>query len=152
MRWPFPTHRDQPGYRAAVSVHGRPEPLADSQVSRLTPESARQLHAAGFVFDGHNDLAGPLSRGESLDDRDGRGHLDLKRMREGGFDGGVFAVFIDPTQADPLGRTMSGVARLRAVLEDHPAFRLVLSGADLVSQADDGRIAAGGWSRADPVR
>ena len=111
-------------------------------MSRLTPESARKLHADSFVFDGHNDLAGPLSRGESLDDRDRRGHLDLKRMREGGFDGGVFAVFIDPTQDDPLGQTTSGVRQLRATLEAHPAFRLILSAADLGANAADGRIAA----------
>ena len=116
--------------------------MADSLMSGLTPESARRIHADSFVFDGHNDLAGPLSQGESLDDRAGRGHLDLRRMREGGFDGGIFAVFIDPTEEDPLGRSLSGVERLRATLEAHPAFRVVLSGADMETEPDDGRIAA----------
>ncbi|MFQ5529041.1 MAG: dipeptidase [Gemmatimonadota bacterium] len=111
-------------------------------MSSLTPESARRIHADSFVFDGHNDLAGPLDRGESLDDRDGRGHLDLTRMREGGLDGGIFALFIDPAEGDPLGRTLAGVHRLRATLDGHPAFQVVLSGADLVSAADEGSIAA----------
>ncbi len=110
-------------------------------MSPLTPQAARRLHSESFVFDGHNDLAGPLSRGESLDDRHGRGHLDLKRMREGGFNGGIFAVFIDPALEDPVGRTMSGIRQLRATLEAHPAFRLVLSASDLEREADD-RIAA----------
>jgi len=124
-------------------------------MTNLTPEIARQLHADNFVFDGHNDLAGPLSRGESLDDRQGRGHLDLKRMREGGFDGGVFAVYIDPSLDDPLGRTMSGVRQLRSTLAAHPAFRLVESAADLEREVDD-RIAAvigveGGYAISDDL-
>jgi membrane dipeptidase len=111
-------------------------------MSGLSPESARALHADGFVFDGHNDLAGPLRRGESLDDRGGRGHMDLKRMREGGLSGGIFAVFIDPAEDHALERTMDGVADLRGRLESHPEFRVVLSAGDLAMEADDERIAA----------
>lgn len=98
----------------------------------LTPERARALHANAFVFDGHNDVAGPLRRGESLEDRQGRGHLDLVRMRRGGLDGGIFAVFVDPDPAleDPLKRTRDGVLRLRESLEALPAVRLILDGED----------------------
>lgn len=111
-------------------------------MSRLTPESARALHSSAFVFDGHNDLAGPLRRGESLDDREGRGHMDLKRMRQGGLSGGIFAVFIDPAEENALDRSLEGVARLRSQLEAHPGFRVVLSADDLSPEADDDRIAA----------
>jgi membrane dipeptidase len=58
------------------------------------------------VFDGHNDLVLTLygwgSRHEqrSFFERGERGHLDLPRMREGGFSGGIFAVFVP---ADPAG-------------------------------------------------
>jgi len=109
-------------------------------MGRLTPEAARRVHADSFVFDGHNDLAGPLSRGEPLDDRSGRGHMDLKRIREGGLDGGIFAVFIDPSEADPAGRTRAGVEQLRTLLDAHPSFRVVLSAADLIDPDD--RVAA----------
>lgn len=113
----------------------------------MTPERARALHREAFVFDGHNDLAGPLRRGESLDDRRGRGHLDLKRMREGGLDGGIFAVFIDPDAGleDPLERTREGVRRLRDVLSRHPDVRLILSAADAAdasARPADGSVAA----------
>lgn len=111
-------------------------------MSALSAESARALHAGCFVFDGHNDLAGPLRRGESLDDRDGRGHMDLKRMREGGLSGGIFAVFIDPAEDHALERTLDGVAHLRGQLDSHPDFRVVLSASDLADEADDDRIAA----------
>lgn len=98
----------------------------------MTGNEARARHHDAFVFDGHNDLAGPLRRGESLDDRGGRGHLDLVRMRAGGLDGGIFAVFIDPDPAldDPVDRTLDGVRRLRDTLEAHPAVHLLLSAAD----------------------
>jgi len=54
---------------------------------------------AGFpIFDGHNDalLALELDPGrpDSLLERGTSGHLDLPRAREGGFAGGMFAVFV----------------------------------------------------------
>lgn len=123
----------------------------------MTSEQARAVHRDTFVFDGHNDLAGPLRRGESLDDRDGRGHLDLVRMREGGLDGGIFAVFIDPDPAcgDPLERTREGVRHLRETLEAHPDVRLILSAADARAAGAAGREMgtgnAGGSARMAPI-
>ena len=115
----------------------------------MTRERALAVHRDSFVFDGHNDVAGPLRRGESLDDRGGRGHLDLVRMRAGGLDGGIFAVFIDPDPSldDPLERTRAGVRQLREALEAHPAVRLVLTASDAEEAAaartpGDGPIAA----------
>ncbi|MFN3971129.1 MAG: dipeptidase [Gemmobacter sp.] len=56
------------------------------------------------VFDGHNDILLRLWRNP---DRaalwlrgEGRGHLDLPRMRAGGFAGGLFAIYV-PSPADP---------------------------------------------------
>ncbi|HMR52374.1 MAG TPA: dipeptidase [Amaricoccus sp.] len=52
------------------------------------------------VFDGHNDLLSRLWRAGAADrDRiwlegDGSGHLDLPRMRRGGFAGGLFAIWV----------------------------------------------------------
>lgn len=110
----------------------------------MTGTEARALHHDTFVFDGHNDLAGPLRRGESLEDRGGRGHLDLRRMREGGLDGGIFAVFVDPDPElpDPLKRTFDGIRRLRETLEAHPDVRLVLSASDAAAAA--ARVVPGG--------
>lgn len=98
----------------------------------LDAEQARALHHDVFVFDGHNDLAIPLRRGESIEDRNGRGHLDLVRMRAGGLDGGIFAVFIDPDPQleDPFDRTLDGLRHLRETLEARRDVRLVLTAAD----------------------
>ena len=56
------------------------------------------------VFDGHNDLLLRLFR--NPDNRDaiwltgeGKGHLDLPRMRAGGFAGGFFAIYIPSPEA-----------------------------------------------------
>ncbi|MEO0991274.1 MAG: membrane dipeptidase, partial [Pseudomonadota bacterium] len=53
------------------------------------------------VFDGHNDfLLRLMNGGEARRDlwlqRNDSGHLDLPRMREGGFAGGFFAIFVPP--------------------------------------------------------
>ena len=59
------------------------------------------------VFDGHNDLLLRLLRlPERARDKawlkgDGQGHLDLKRMKKGGFAGGFFAVYI-PSPSDGI--------------------------------------------------
>lgn len=56
--------------------------------------------ATPLIFDGHNDLllrlwrAAPKSRDRLWLEGDGRGHLDLPRMRAGGFGGGFFAIYV----------------------------------------------------------
>lgn len=63
------------------------------------------------VFDGHNDvllrLGGPEGGGPgAFFERGNRGHLDLLRAREGGFGGGIFAVWIpspETTERTPRG-------------------------------------------------
>ncbi len=123
-------------------------------VAPVIPTEVRRIHDDAFVFDGHNDLALRLLAGESVDDRGGRGHLDLLRMREGGLDGGIFAVWIDPGPPDPMGRALDGLAQLEAILGAHPAFRVVRTGGDLAAARREGRIAAvlgveGGYPIAD---
>lgn len=123
-------------------------------VAPLSGEAASRLHSEAFVFDGHNDLALRLLAGEPLEDRDGRGHLDLARMRRGGLDGGIFAVWVDPDLPDPLGRALDGLGRLTGTLEAHPAFRVVRGADDLRAARRQGRIAAvpaveGGYGIAD---
>jgi membrane dipeptidase len=58
------------------------------------------------VFDGHNDillrlLQAPEKREQIWLTGEGKGHLDLPRMRAGGFAGGMFAIYIpSPPSAD----------------------------------------------------
>jgi len=51
------------------------------------------------VFDGHNDVLLRLMRGKAVPERaflegDNMGHLDWPRMKQGGFAGGFFAVYV----------------------------------------------------------
>lgn len=77
------------------------------------------------IFDGHNDLLlrllrEPERRQAIWLDGEGRGHLDLPRMKAGGFAGGFFAIWI-PSPPEP---GMEGVD-INAMM-DNPPFDLSL--------------------------
>lgn len=75
------------------------------------------------VFDGHNDLLlrlflAPERRGAVWQGCDRTGHLDLPRMRVGGFAGGMFAIYIP----SPLSDDVADVERQM----DNPPYALPL--------------------------
>ncbi len=81
------------------------------------------------VFDGHNDfllrlLRAPERRARTWLTGDGTGHLDLPRMREGRFAGGLFAIYI-PTPADPEGTQVDFEALMDAPPYDLPLPDLI---------------------------
>src|SRR3954470_8168613 len=114
------------------------------------------------VFDGHNDA---LTREDAADFATGRegGHLDLPRAREGGFAGGIFALFT-PTPGDeeivhgaggsvhmdlaePIGQDVAAPEATRAAgrllaLEREGHVRLVRAPGDLDAARADGVLAA----------
>lgn len=116
------------------------------------------VHRSSFVFDGHNDLALRILEGEDPAGPLEGGHLDLPRMRAGGFDGGVFAVWTDPSAGEPPERTLAAVRRVRSWVERTDGVRLVLRAGDLAPAKDGEGIAVvlgveGGYSigNEDPV-
>ena len=104
-------------------------------------EDDLQLHQDAFVFDGHNDAAIRLLDGEDLSGRLEGGHLDLPRMREAGFDGGIFALRSDPESERPLEVTLDAAARFGAFLEETSGMRQVLGARDLEEAEGAGEIA-----------
>lgn len=119
-------------------------------------ERARELHRRSRVLDGHNDVALRVLRGRDPAGRLEEGHLDLPRMREGGFDGGIFAVWTDPAVEDPLAATLERVGRFRRWLEETPGIRPVLRFEDLDAAAEAGEVGAvvgveGGYAVTDDV-
>ncbi|MEJ2336811.1 MAG: membrane dipeptidase [Gemmatimonadales bacterium] len=104
-------------------------------------EELLQLHHDAFVFDGHNDAAIRLLAGEDLSQRLEGGHLDLPRMREAGFDGGIFALWSDPASERPLEKALSDAARFAAFLQETPGMHLVLNAGDLAVAERAGDVA-----------
>ncbi|MFK7994149.1 MAG: dipeptidase [Granulosicoccus sp.] len=75
------------------------------------------------VFDGHNDfllrlLNDPTTREHTWLTGNGEGHIDLPRMRKGGFAGGFFAIYIPSTE--------SGDALDKDAIMDSPPYALPL--------------------------
>ena len=132
-------------------------PTSSGAAPSPVPREAGALHRDAYVFDGHNDLALRVLEGEDPADRLEAGHLDLPRAREGGLDGGIFAVWVDPEGEDPLGRTLRGVEALTAWLEAAPDVTPVLRAADLARAEQAGEVAAvvgveGGYGIRDDLR
>lgn len=78
------------------------------------------------VFDGHNDLllrlhSDPAHRDRIWSGQDGKGHLDLPRMKAGGFVGGFFAIYI-PSPADPHAPDMEAMDRMM----NHPPYDVAM--------------------------
>src|SRR5215204_6975611 len=72
-------------------------------------------NAFPIVLDGHNDvlvrLGGPDGGGpNAFFERSDQGHLDLPRAREGGFGGGLFAVWV-PTPREQTPEPTPGRTR-----------------------------------------
>jgi membrane dipeptidase len=115
------------------------------------------------VFDGHNDvlerLGGPDGGGPgAFFERGEKGHLDLPRAREGGFGGGIFAVWVpspETPERTPRGLppaldaayalrfTMAAIATLLRI-EDRSdgEFRIVRTAAEIERCLDEGVMPA----------
>ncbi len=104
-------------------------------------EDLLRLHHEAFVFDGHNDVALRMLAGEDPSRRLESGHLDLPRMREGGFDGGIFALWNDPESERPLNYVLDSASRLRSFVEDSAGMKLVLTAGDLAAAEEAGEVA-----------
>ncbi len=84
------------------------------------------------VFDGHNDFLlrlyySPDRRERIWQGGEGRGHLDLPRMKAGGFAGGFFAIYI-PSAREPAAQDLDRMM-------DNPPYDLPLPAAVPTSQA-----------------
>lgn len=103
------------------------------------------LHRAARVFDAHVDTVLALEGGRPFAVRSATGHVDVPRLRAGGVDVQVFALYIEP-QYKPE-RALARVLHLwdtlmRAVAEAGAALRVCRCSADLEAAAAAGQIAA----------
>jgi len=108
-------------------------------------EPARRLHYDAIIFDGHSDSMLDILAGERAWDKDdGKGQMDLPRLRAGGITAQIFAAFVEPSlRHDAPGQTMRVLETMRQVLDDWPADMLLATRAGDVRRAKaEGRVAA----------
>ena len=109
-------------------------------MSDVSLEEAREVHSRTLVFDGHNDTpVERVARGEKpfrWMERDEALHMDVPRMQEGGFDGGIFIVGNGPSA-----NVFVTLERTLALIEANgEALQLVLASADVQRAKEAGKI------------
>ncbi len=113
-------------------------------------EPAQKIHAAGLLFDGHNDLpyrlrmAGDMSFTKiDIANRLPDGHTDIPRLRQGGVKAQFWSVFVPGTQKDPARTVTEQIDLVHRMIEKYPdVFELALSADDVERIARSGKIAS----------
>ena len=127
----------------------------------LTPE-AEAIHAAGMLFDGHNDLPWEIrekgnSSFDTLDISKDQPtlHTDIPRLRKGGLKAQFWSVYV-PADTDKTGdallQTMHQISIVKAMVKRYPeTFEFASSADDIERIVKSGKVASmmgveGGYS------
>jgi membrane dipeptidase len=124
----------------------------DEPVDALPPvsEQARQVHASGMLFDGHNDLPWRLrTEGDfalsklDLSKRLDSGQTDIPRLREGGVKAQFWSVYIPSEHPNPA-RTVTEQIDLVNRMVDHykGALEMAYTADDVERITKQGKIAS----------
>ena len=122
------------------------------QKVEVGPE-ARAIHAASYVFDGHNDLPWEIrntasSSFERLDiaQRQEKIHTDIPRLREGNVRAQFWSVYVPAESAHDgtaHGKTLEQIELVHAMAERYPdVFELASTADDVERIAGEGKIAS----------
>jgi membrane dipeptidase len=119
---------------------------------RLPPvsERARKVHAAGMLFDGHNDLPWRLrTEGDfdlkkfDLSTRLDSGQTDIPRLREGGVKAQFWSVYIPSEHPNPAKTVVEQIDLVRRMVERYPdAFEMAYNADDVERIARSGKVAS----------
>jgi membrane dipeptidase len=119
---------------------------------RLPPvsEKARQVHAAGMLFDGHNDLPWRLrTEGDfalkkfDLSQRLDSGQTDIPRLREGGVKAQFWSVYIPSEHPNPARTVTEQIDLVHRMVEHYPsAFEMAYTAEDVERITRAGKIAS----------
>ncbi len=119
----------------------------------VVSEAARKVHAAGFVFDGHNDLPWELreSAGGSFDKADiaigvPKFHTDIPRLRAGNVGAQFWAAYV-PVETSKEHRaftmTLEQIEIIRTMVRRYPAvFEFAKTADDVLRIQKSGKIAS----------
>ena len=129
-----------------------PPAIAADKPLVVVSEAARQVHAAGFVFDGHNDLPWELreSAGGSFDKADiaigvPKFHTDIPRLRTGNVGAQFWAAYV-PVETSKERRaftmTLEQIEIIRTMVRRYPdVFEFAKTADDVVRIQKSGKIA-----------
>ena len=113
-------------------------------------ERARKVHAAGMLFDGHNDLPWRLrTEGDfdlkkfDLSHRLNSGQTDIPRLREGGVKAQFWSVYIPSGHPNPARTVVEQIDLVRRMVERYPdAFEMAYTADDVERIARSGKVAS----------
>lgn len=105
-----------------------------------------QVHRNALVFDTHNDvISASIMAGKDIGVRNGTGHTDLPRMREGGIDVQVFSVWCGEKygKGTAFAYANKQIDGLMALIHHYPAeIALATDGTSIRQLTAQGKIAA----------
>ena len=124
--------------------------LAQGGEPPAVSERASKIHAAGMLWDGHNDLPWRLrTEGDmalekfDLSKRLDSGQTDLPRLREGGVKAQFWSVYIPSEHENPARTVTEQIDLVHRLIEKYPAdLELALSADDVVRIVKSGKIAS----------
>ncbi len=113
-------------------------------------DRAKQIHAAGLLFDGHNDLPWRFrTEGDmafqriDISKRLSKGQTDIPRMREGGLKAQFWSVYIPSEHVHPARTVTEQIDLVHRMIERYPDdLALALSADDVERIAKSGKIAS----------
>ena len=133
----------------ALALLTRTPTRADDPLPPVS-ERAKQVHASGMLFDGHNDLPWRLRQdgdtaftkldiGKRLDS----GQTDIPRLRAGGVKAQFWSVYIPSDQPNPARTVLDQIDLVYRMVEHYPADLALATSADEVEAAvKAGKIAS----------
>ena len=124
--------------------NGKDEPLPPIS------ERAKKVHAAGMLFDGHNDLPWRLrTDGDfslkkfDLSRRLDSGQTDIPRLREGGVKAQFWSVYIPSEHPNPAKTVVEQIDLVRRMVERYPnAFEMAYNADDVERIVRAGKVAS----------
>ena len=134
---------------AAMAVLVGPAARAGDDAPEVS-ERALKVHAAGMLFDGHNDLPWLLrAKGDmglekfDLSQRVEIGQTDIPRLREGGVKAQFWSVYIPSEHPNPTKTVVEQIDLVHRMVEKFPDdFALALTADDVVKAVAEGKIAS----------
>ncbi len=129
---------------ATLACRSTPPQPGEPGYEEALRERARRVHEAAFVIETHADTTPKFETDWDFAARHDEGHVDVPRLREGGFDGVFWSIWMGPTPGDGTA-TKRAVRRIDSVYEAArrwPEHLAVATSADDVRRASrEGKIA-----------